>query len=676
MMNSLFAPAVGLMNRLKYPYKFAVIGIVALVAIAYLLVSLTIQLLGTLEQGQRELDGIALVKPLLRYVQAVQQHRGISSGVLGGNAALGEKAKDKAAEIAELGVAVDAAIAAHGAGFGAKDEWEAIKQEWKDLSGAWPTLAEPANLAAHGSLAEHVLQLNGAIADASRLVMDPSLDSFYLVDTAVFTLPETLERMGKIRAAGISALSHKTLGDEERLAFSARLGILDKMVSDLLAGLGRSGGQNETIKPRIEAFQQKFLGGVGAMMSITQADILAGKMGTSPEQFRATATEAIDTGYGELHETLFPALELLIGERIARMQGRLAISLGLAAVVILAFAYLSVGAYLAIVGGVRCLSDAAARIAAGDLTTHVELVARDELAAVGEGFNSMSKSLNELIGRVQASAGDVTAAASALATTSSQIESGSQKQSEAASSMAAAVEQTTVGIDQIAEHARQAHEISAESGALSDEGSEVVHRTVAEMKQIAVSVEQSAQLIEDLGRQSGRISEIVNVIKDIADQTNLLALNAAIEAARAGETGRGFAVVADEVRKLAERTTQSTQDIAAMIDSIQNGTSQAVESMNAGVERVTGGVELATRAGEAMERIKAGALRVVSSVSDISLALREQSAASAEIAANVERIAQMAEENNAAVAGSTATAHRMEQLAAALQDEIRRYRVS
>ena len=204
----------------------------------------------------------------------------------------------------------------------------------------------------------------------------------------------------------------------------------------------------------------------------------------------------------------------------------------------------------------------------------------------------------------------------------------------------------------------------------------MVGRTVAEMKQIAESVEQSAKLLEELGRHSDRISAIVNVIKDIADQTNLLALNAAIEAARAGESGRGFAVVADEVRKLAERTAKSTQDIASMIGAIQSGTGQAVASMHAGVERVAGGVELARRAGEAMDKIKAGALRVLQSVSDISLALKEQSAASTEIAANVERIAQMAEENNAAVAETTATAHRMERLAGDLQEDIRRYKVA
>lgn len=98
--------------------------------------------------------------------------------------------------------------------------------------------------------------------------------------------------------------------------------------------------------------------------------------------------------------------------------------------------------------------------------------------------------------------------------------------------------------------------------------------------------------------------------------------------------------------------------------------------MRAGVERVADGVELATRAGEAMDKIKTGALRVLRSVSDISLALKEQSAASTEIASNVERIAQMAEENNAVVSETTSTAHELERLAAGLQQDIRRYKVA
>jgi methyl-accepting chemotaxis protein len=189
-------------------------------------------------------------------------------------------------------------------------------------------------------------------------------------------------------------------------------------------------------------------------------------------------------------------------------------------------------------------------------------------------------------------------------------------------------------------------------------------------------VNESARIINDLGQQSEKISAIVNVIKEIADQTNLLALNAAIEAARAGESGRGFAVVADEVRKLAERTTKSTQEISGMIGAIQSGTQNAVASMTSGVSRVNNGVTLATRAGESIRVIESNARQVVETVADISSSLREQSAASTEIAKNVERIAQMAEENSSAVAENASTATHLERLSEGLEAEVCRFKLA
>jgi methyl-accepting chemotaxis protein len=276
---------------------------------------------------------------------------------------------------------------------------------------------------------------------------------------------------------------------------------------------------------------------------------------------------------------------------------------------------------------------------------------------------------------VQQTAEQLGQAATDVSSSAAQVSEGSIEQSSAASSMAAAIEEMTVGIDQIAEHAQTAHEVSTESGVLSEEGGRIVDGTVAEMQKIADTVNQSATIIEELGRHSASISAIVNVIKEIADQTNLLALNAAIEAARAGEQGRGFAVVADEVRKLAERTTSSTQEISSMIGVIQKGTAGAVASMQAGVARVAEGVDLSRRAGASISRIKDGASRVRGDVSDISNSLREQSAASNEIARSVERIAQMSESNSAAVQGTARTARELERLATELQSEVKRFRV-
>ncbi|MCK6390050.1 MAG: methyl-accepting chemotaxis protein [Azonexus sp.] len=231
-----------------------------------------------------------------------------------------------------------------------------------------------------------------------------------------------------------------------------------------------------------------------------------------------------------------------------------------------------------------------------------------------------------------------------------------------------------VSIDQVKENAGEAHGIAQEAGQLSDEGATVIHSAATEMRRISDAVQRSSETVEDLGRQSDQITSIVNTIKEIADQTNLLALNAAIEAARAGEQGRGFAVVADEVRKLAERTSLSTTEIGGMVAKIQGGTRSAVDSMQAGVSQVGSGVELASRAGESINRIREGAQRVTVVVNGISDAISEQSMASTEIARQLETIAQMSEESALAVRHTADAARRLQSLSTELHQTVAKFR--
>ena len=240
--------------------------------------------------------------------------------------------------------------------------------------------------------------------------------------------------------------------------------------------------------------------------------------------------------------------------------------------------------------------------------------------------------------------------------------------------MAATVEQLTVSINHVADNANEAHGLSSDSGRQSAEGGAVIQETLASMQRIADTVQGAAAQIAELGQHSDQISSIVNVIKEIADQTNLLALNAAIEAARAGEQGRGFAVVADEVRLLAQRTANSTQEITEMIKKIQLGTRSAVSNMEIGVQQVSSGVEQASQAGDAIVTIRQASASVVGVVDQISLALREQTVASQDVARNVERIAQMSMENSEAVADTSRTAQGLQQLALSLEKQVASFR--
>jgi methyl-accepting chemotaxis protein len=301
--------------------------------------------------------------------------------------------------------------------------------------------------------------------------------------------------------------------------------------------------------------------------------------------------------------------------------------------------------------------------AENDLTHRVDLDSKDEMGQLAKSFNTLIGRLRGTLTAVSHGADGVLATASALAVDASHVAEHSARQAGATSATMAAVEEMTVSINTVSDNAEKAQSLARMAGENSMQGGAIIQKAVCEMSEIATTVSDASRVIHDLGEDSKEISNVVQVIREVADQTNLLALNAAIEAARAGEQGRGFAVVADEVRKLAERTAQSTGDIGAMIKKIQSSAGDAVTEMEKVVQRVESGRSLAESAGECMTSIQEDSAKVSDAVTEISDNLKEQSKASQDIAQNVENIARMTDENNVAADKVSSEAHQLDQLA-------------
>jgi methyl-accepting chemotaxis protein len=314
-------------------------------------------------------------------------------------------------------------------------------------------------------------------------------------------------------------------------------------------------------------------------------------------------------------------------------------------------------------------------LAQGNLATKLKLSGRDDFAWLAYEYDSARKSLVKLITELSAHVQVVSDSADGLAKSSSSISASTAQQSDAASSIASSVEELAVSVSHVADNAREARNLSSQAKQVSAHGTTIIGGVVAEVGFIAKSVQDASSVIEELGRQSSKIRSIVKVIDEVADQTNLLALNAAIEAARAGEQGRGFAVVADEVRTLAERTGAATKAIQAMVESIAGGTTDAVGSMQLGVQKLDSGVELAQEAGTAIQSIDRNTQQLASTVEEISSAIEEQRSSADEIARQVERIAQMASSNSVDAEQTRATAQRLAGLSAELKAALGRFKI-
>lgn len=300
---------------------------------------------------------------------------------------------------------------------------------------------------------------------------------------------------------------------------------------------------------------------------------------------------------------------------------------------------------------------------------------QDELGEAVDSFNALLERVQSSLQEVAASVQVLSQESDHLTEASTEIRHISTQSSEAAASVASTVEELTVSINLIAERTRHAQALTATSGRRASDGGQTIQAMIEQVRAIAGVVHAAAEQIQQLQQQTGSISSVVNVIREVADQTNLLALNAAIEAARAGEQGRGFAVVADEVRKLAERTAQSTQEIAHLISGIQQGALGAVGVMQDVVKRVESGVADAGTAIDAVESIRHSVDEAQGTVSEIAYSIQEQNQASNMISGEMERLALISEEATHAVTQTSDSAQELQSLSNRLKDVVARYRI-
>jgi methyl-accepting chemotaxis protein len=316
---------------------------------------------------------------------------------------------------------------------------------------------------------------------------------------------------------------------------------------------------------------------------------------------------------------------------------------------------------------------AAETIAGGNLSKAIEIDGKDEPARLLGALSVMQANLRETIEQIAGSATQLGAAAEELSTVTEEASRGLQQQNNEIEQAATAVNEMTAAVEEVARNAVSTSEASSQSTQAAREGRDRVVETVDAIQTMTHDVQNTSLMIEGLAAQGRDIGKVLDVIRAIAEQTNLLALNAAIEAARAGEAGRGFAVVADEVRALAHRTAQSTQEIEKMVAGIQNGTGEAVSSMQQSNQRTQSTLEMARAAGVALEQITQSIHLINERNLVIASASEEQAQVSREVDRNLVNIRDLATQSAAGANQTSAATHELSRLAVDLNAMVARF---
>ncbi|MBD3670747.1 MAG: methyl-accepting chemotaxis protein, partial [Gammaproteobacteria bacterium] len=238
-----------------------------------------------------------------------------------------------------------------------------------------------------------------------------------------------------------------------------------------------------------------------------------------------------------------------------------------------------------------------------DVTIRMPIRRRDEVGDTSQAINVMLERFSMFIRQVMGSSQRLLGEVDTMANVSKDTRNSMEGQRSETEMVAASMNEMSATVKTVADNAESAASAATQAQGEASEGKSVVDHTINSIHTLAEEVQKAADVIHRLETDSENIGMVVDVIRDIAEQTNLLALNAAIEAARAGEQGRGFAVVADEVRTLASRTQESTQEIQAMIERLQEAAGEAVGVMEDSRREADSSVEQAAKAGESLQSI-------------------------------------------------------------------------
>lgn len=540
-----------------------------------------------------------------------------------------------------------------------------IAASWQKLKSEQGTLTIGSSEVRHRQLREAIRQLVTHVGDTSNLILDPDLDTYYLMDATLIGIPRIQNRMADLRQSVRAAFAKPELDatDVLNLVATARLlreadfkHVVDSLRSALAEDQNFHGINNSIrqIEPALESFIN-LIEGLLKQLDVSTIEQAKGR----GSEIDAQLMKSLDASH-QLRETASRELDQMLRIRISSLKSKRLWSLLLTALALTIAITLVILVARSITAPLSNCVTGLQSLAHRDLTRRLHYQSESEIGEISAAVDQAADGMLGAIKSIRASASELNRAA--------------DRQTDVSSQMSATAEQTS----------QQAQRASAVAEQVS-QNTQAVSMAVSELstaiREIANNTQQAARVATDavqlaattnttvtkLGQSSAEIGEVIKVITSIAEQTNLLSLNATIEAARAGEAGKGFAVVANAVKELAKQTATATETIRRKIDVTQSDIRDSVAAIN----RISHTIQQIND----FQNSIAGAVEEQTVVTrDISRNVADAAKGTSEIAGNITLVARAAEGTAAGASATRMAAQDATRLAAQLNELVTQFR--
>ena len=640
------------------------LGVIFLVPVAITTLFLVQKQRDEIAFAEREIVGAQYTGALRALMQSTGKHR----------AAARDGSARPAAEVKGNIAAVDALEARSGAQLGSAAGWGRVKTAWARIEAGAEKMDADQAREAYGAFDAALAGHMSDVAARSNLLLDPQIDANTLARLMTFEVPALAGAVVDLRNAGASLIAERTAADARSQAEARRLQILERTTA-IRQAFDTLFEANADVRTQLQAPSAGALKSTLDLSALLRSDALP-----TGAEWQAAAAKTL-AGVEGLNGAMPPEHRKLIDARISALKDFQWRMLGLTAMCVAGalIGFFLLGRKLISTTHERELAarrdadenkrnqDAILRLmnemgslADGDLTTKAT-VSEDITGAIADSVNLTVGELRNLVSGVNKTADEVTKGAAGASMVSQRLLTTASSQGEELRKAGDSVELMTQSIGEVSKSAGQSAEVARQSLVTAERGSQAVQNSIKSMNQIRDQIQETSKRIKRLGESSQEIGEIVELISDITEQTNVLALNAAIQAATAGEAGRGFAVVAEEVQRLAERSSEATKQIGAIVKAIQADTQDAVAAMEKSTQGVVEGAQLSDAAGSALSEIDTVTKELAERIQNIAVSTEMQVDIAREVAKSMHNSLTLTSE---ATMGTNETAATIKELAA------------